>query len=83
LAVYGHEVTLAISNMEWNSVVYFAEVENFPVNVVGRVGFLDHLQSDLLITSKCFAWGLTMLLVSTRVCVMRVAAFLMSCGADK
>jgi len=44
---YGHEVTLAISSMEWSAVVYFAEVESFPVNVVGRVGFLDHLQIGL------------------------------------
>jgi len=44
---YGHEVTLAISNMEWRAVVYFAEVENLPVNVVGRIGFLDHLQIGL------------------------------------
>ncbi len=41
---YGHEVTLTISSLEWSAVVYFAEVETFPVNVVGRVGFLDHLQ---------------------------------------
>ena len=41
---YGHEVTLAISTIEWSAVVYFAEVETFPVNVVGRVGFLDRLR---------------------------------------
>ena len=34
--------------MEWNAVIYFAEPENFPVNVVGRVGFLDHLQVGLV-----------------------------------
>jgi hypothetical protein len=41
---YGHEVTLTVTDLEWATVVYFAEPENFPVNVVGRVGFLDHLQ---------------------------------------
>src|SRR2546421_12939582 len=41
---YGHEATLTIGDMEWNTIVYFAEPENFPVNVVGRVGFFDHLQ---------------------------------------
>jgi hypothetical protein len=30
------------------TVVYFAEQENFPVNVVGRIGFLDHLQVGLV-----------------------------------
>lgn len=33
---YGHEVTLTVSDFEWETVVYFAEVESFPVNVVGR-----------------------------------------------
>lgn len=41
---YGHEVTLTVADLEWDTIVYFAEPENFPVNVVGRVGFLDHLQ---------------------------------------
>ena len=34
--------------MEWDTTVYFAEMEAFPVNVVGRVGFLDHLQVGLV-----------------------------------
>src|SRR5436853_2655945 len=45
---YGHEVTLTVGDMEWNAIVYFAEPENFPVNVVGRIGFLDHLQIGLV-----------------------------------
>ena len=45
---YGHEVTLTVGDMEWNAMVYFAEPENFPVNVVGRAGFLDHLQVGLV-----------------------------------
>jgi len=35
---------LTVSDLEWDTVVYFAEPEIFPVNVVGRTGFLDHLQ---------------------------------------
>ena len=45
---FGHEVTLTVSDIEWDTLVYFAEMENFPVNVVGRVGFLDHLQVGLV-----------------------------------
>ncbi len=45
---YGHEVTLTVSDIEWEAIVYFAEMENFPVNVVGRVGFLDHLRIGLV-----------------------------------
>ena len=38
---YGHEVTLTVGNLEWQAAVYFAADEAFPMNVVGRVGFLD------------------------------------------
>src|SRR5205085_9721743 len=41
---YGHEITLTVSGLEWQAVVYFAEDEKFPVNVVGRVGFFDRLR---------------------------------------
>lgn len=41
---YGHEVTMTVSGLEWRAVVYFAADETFPVNVVGRVGFLDRLR---------------------------------------
>ena len=41
---YGHEVTVSVFEMEWQAIVYFAEPEAFPANVVGRVGFLDRLQ---------------------------------------
>jgi hypothetical protein len=40
---YGHEVTLTVGDLEWQTTVYFAEPEDFPINVVGRIGFLDHL----------------------------------------
>ncbi|MDX2044858.1 MAG: hypothetical protein SF097_26840 [Acidobacteriota bacterium] len=45
---YGHEVTLATCGLEWQAVVYFAESENFYLNVVGRIGFLDRLQIALV-----------------------------------
>jgi predicted aspartyl protease len=41
---YGHEITLTVGGLEWQAVVHFASDENFPVNVVGRVGFLDRLR---------------------------------------
>ncbi|HSB09721.1 MAG TPA: retropepsin-like aspartic protease [Blastocatellia bacterium] len=44
---YGHEVTIKVGKLEWQAEVYFAEDEGFPVNVVGRVGFLDRLRLAL------------------------------------
>lgn len=45
---YGHEVTLQVGDLQWTTTVYFAEPEEFPINVVGRVGFLDYLQIGLV-----------------------------------
>ena len=45
---YGHEITLTVSNLEWNATVYFAREKTFPVSVVGRVGFLDRLKIGLV-----------------------------------
>ncbi len=45
---YGHEVTLTVGELEWQTTVYFAEPEDFPINVVGRIGFLDHSQVGLV-----------------------------------
>ncbi len=45
---YGHEITLTVRELEWQAVMYFAADENFPVNVVGRVGFLDCLRVGLV-----------------------------------
>ncbi len=45
---YGHEVTLTVSGLEWQTTVFFAAPEDFPINVVGRIGFLDHLQVGLV-----------------------------------
>ena len=45
---YGHDVTIAAADLEWGAVVYFAEMESFPVNVLGRIGFLDRLRIGLV-----------------------------------
>lgn len=45
---YAPEITLSIEGLEWQATVLFAEEEHFPVNVVGRVGFLDRLRIGLV-----------------------------------
>jgi len=45
---YGHEVTMTVGDLQWQAVVYFAADENFPVNVVGRIGFIDRLRVGLV-----------------------------------
>ena len=39
---------LTVSGLEWQTTVFFAEPEDFPINVVGRIGFLDHVQAGLV-----------------------------------
>ncbi len=45
---HGHEVTLNVGNLEWEATVYFAADEFFPINVLGRIGFLDRLKIGLV-----------------------------------
>ena len=45
---YGHELLISMEGIEWQATVFFAEDEYFPVNVVGRVGFLDRLRIGLV-----------------------------------
>ena len=45
---HGHEVTLNVGNLEWEATVYFAADEFFPINVFGRIGFLDRLKIGLV-----------------------------------
>ena len=45
---YGHELTLRVEDLEWQATIYFAELDDFPVNVVGRAGFLDRLRFGLV-----------------------------------
>jgi hypothetical protein len=55
---YGHEVTLVVEGLEWQTAVFFAEQEDFPVNVVGRIGFLDRLQVGLVDYKQLLFLGL-------------------------
>jgi hypothetical protein len=45
---YGHEVTLTVLGIETNATVYFAVDEFFPVNVLGRIGWLDRMRFGLV-----------------------------------
>lgn len=49
---YAHEITLTVEDLEWNATVYFAKDKDFPVSVVGRVGFLDRLKIGLVDYAK-------------------------------
>ena len=51
-SVYGHEVVLNVLGIETTATVYFAVDENFPVNVLGRVGWLDRVLLGL-VDSEC------------------------------
>lgn len=42
-SAYGHMVTLAVEDFEFESLVYFAADDFFDRNVVGQHGFLNHL----------------------------------------
>ncbi|MFN2456065.1 MAG: hypothetical protein ABR577_17820 [Pyrinomonadaceae bacterium] len=45
---YGHELTITVGELEWQAIVYFAEDESFPLNVVWIA-----CASALLITNNC------------------------------
>ncbi len=45
---FGHEVNLSCLDIEWTTTVYFAQDESFPVNVLGRRGFLQVLKIGLV-----------------------------------
>ena len=45
---YGHTININFYNMEWTTAIYFAQDESFPVNVVGRAGFLNFLKIGLV-----------------------------------
>ena len=55
---YGHELTLSVFDLEWQTVVYFAEMEDFALNVVGRTGFLDRLQVGIVDYEQLLYLGL-------------------------
>lgn len=45
---YGFRVTLITADIEFNSMVFFAEDENFTKNVLGRITWLDNLVFGLI-----------------------------------
>jgi len=45
---YGHEVTLNVLGFEMTATVYFAAEEHFPINVLGRVGWLNRVRIGLI-----------------------------------
>jgi hypothetical protein len=45
---FGRELTLSVFDYEWTTTVYFAESESFGLNILGRIGFLDHLRIGLI-----------------------------------
>lgn len=55
---YGHQLTLAAFDYEWDAMVYFAEDESFMLNVLGRIGFLDHLRVGIVDYEQTLYCGL-------------------------
>jgi predicted aspartyl protease len=45
---YGHEVTIVVLGIEFQSTVYFAADENFTRNVLGRQGWLDRMRLGII-----------------------------------
>jgi hypothetical protein len=45
---YGHEATLNVLGIETTATVYFAAEEHFPINVLGRVGWLNRVRLGLI-----------------------------------
>lgn len=46
--VFGHQVTLVITDYEFDAMVYFAEDENFNRNVLGRRGAIENLRIGIV-----------------------------------
>lgn len=46
--VFGFRLTLKVENFQFDSLVYFAEDENFKRNVLGRHGFLELVKLGLI-----------------------------------
>ena len=56
--VVGHAVTLSVFGYEWEAFAYFARDEIFVPNVLGRVGFLDHLRVGIVDYERLLYCGL-------------------------
>ena len=46
--VYGHTLTLSCFDWEFEAMVYFATLPNYPRNVVGRSGWLRNFRMALI-----------------------------------
>lgn len=55
---YGHTLTFSVFSYEWEAVMYFAESESFGLNILGRVGFLDHLRLGIVDYEQILFCGL-------------------------
>lgn len=55
---YGHLTTLSAFDYEWDAMVYFAEDESFRLNILGCIGFLDHLRVGIVDYDQTFYCGL-------------------------
>lgn len=55
---YGHELIVSVFEIEWQAVVYFAELHAFRTSVVGRVGFLDRLSVGIVDYEQLLYLGL-------------------------
>ncbi len=56
--VAGYAVTLSAFGYEWEVFAYFAKDEMFVLNVLGRVGFLDHLRIGIVDYERLLYCGL-------------------------
>jgi hypothetical protein len=45
---YGHELTINVLEIEFDSTVYFAKEDSFTRNVLGRQGWLDRVKLGLI-----------------------------------
>ena len=45
---FGHEVSLSVLGIEIVSTVYFAQSDLFDRNILGRIGWLDHVKMGLV-----------------------------------
>ena len=55
---YGHMLTLSVFSYEWEAMIYFAESESFSLNILGRIGFLDHIRLGIVDYEQLLFCGL-------------------------
>ncbi len=45
---YGHDVTMSVLDYDFDTTIYFAALENFNRNVLGRMGWLDRVKLGII-----------------------------------